>query len=128
MTRALLAGLAALLAGLAVATVLAPPFGVPPLDPVGWLAAAVGVEAPAWRVAAVGWLLAVLLGEAVALGFAALWDRIPPRTRPVSKALLYCGVLVLPLLAAPEVLPAAAAFALALGATYRPHPARRLAS
>ncbi len=65
-------------------------------------------------------LLAIAAG--VAFLFTILWDAVPPRTRPISKALIW-GVLAwlvfrLPPLAAP----ATVAWAFVLGLVYRPHP------
>jgi hypothetical protein len=78
-----------------------------------------------WRLLEVGPMSARLLAiaAAVALLFTALWDVVPPRTRPLSKALVW-GVLTwlvfrLPPIAAPAV----AAWAFVLGVVYRPHPA-----
>lgn len=121
--RALLAGVAAVLAAAATLYAIAPVFGLPRLDVVGWLAREVaGVPAgDTARAGAAGWALALAAGLGLALLFALLWDAIPPRTRPISKALVFVGLVVAiarPPLAA---LPAALAFALALGLAYRPH-------
>jgi hypothetical protein len=99
-TRAALAGLAATLAGGVVLRLTAPA-----------LADIAGAE-----IVLTGGLLA-------AFGFAVLWDVIPPRSRPVSKAFVYTALIFalfrLPFAAAPAM----AIFAVALGIAYRPHAA-----
>jgi hypothetical protein len=128
-TRAALAGVAAVVAGVAVAYVIAPPFGAPRVDPIGRLATRIAGVPPADRLAVglTGWALALAAGQLVAFVFAALWDVVPPSARPVSKAVAFCALLFTPgfvLLGLPAgAIPAALAFALALGLVYRPHPA-----
>jgi hypothetical protein len=99
--RAVLAGLAATLTAAVVATVTRQ---LPPVD--GGMLALFG-----------------LAGEGAALLFALAWDVIPPRTRPVSKALVYGTLVFLIARLDPPFIPAAAAYALMLGIAYRPHPA-----
>ncbi|MBI4510455.1 MAG: hypothetical protein HY698_12530 [Deltaproteobacteria bacterium] len=125
MKRVLLSGLGAVLSAVAVAYVIAPVFGVPRVDFIGWLAVSVaGVDPSQPRLVGVsGWFLSLLAGEAFALGFALVWDMLPPRTRPVSKSLVFCSILFLLLRPPPEAIPTALAFAVVLGVAYRPHPA-----
>ena len=99
-TRAALAGVAATLAGGVVLRLTA---------------AELADMAGAWII--------IAGGLAAAFVFALLWDSIPPRWRPVSKAIVY-GALVFGLLRLPfAALPAMAIYSLALGIAYRPHPA-----
>lgn len=125
LTRALVSGPAASVAAAAVLYVVGPLFGAEAVDAVGWLAervARVPAEDRA-RAGRVGWPLALAAGAAVALLFAALWDAVPPRTRPVSKALVFTGLVFLVVRAPLAAWPAALAFGLVLGLVYRPHPA-----
>ncbi len=100
MTRAALAGMAATLAGGVVLRLTAP------------------------RVADLAGAFVVVAGGLVAAFlFALLWDSIPPRWRPVSKAFVYSALLFGLLRLPPAVAPAVAVYALALGLAYRPHTA-----
>jgi hypothetical protein len=124
LTRALGGGLVAALAASTIVYLFLPVLHVHELDPVRSLATWAGVDAGRPMYAAlVGWALLLACAELVALLFAAVWDVIPPRTRPVAKSVILCGLIFLllrlPLVASPAVL----VFALALGVTYRPHPA-----
>ena len=120
----LLAGLAAVVAGAAVAYVIAPTFGAPDFDPIWELAAALGGADPfdPVDVGLRGWLIAVGCAEVVALLFALLWDVVPPRNHPVVKALLVGAGLFLALGLPLPAIPTAVAFCLALGLVYRPFP------
>lgn len=123
--RVLLAGLLAVMAAAVVIYLFLPVLGIAAHDPVRWLAGLWRPQVPedAARAGALGWLLAVLTGQAITLVFAALWDFIPPRTRPVSKALVFTAILFVVLRLPLSLIPAAVLFALALGVAYRPHPA-----
>jgi hypothetical protein len=107
-TRAILGGLGATVAAAAVAA------GIAHVD----AASVLGDGAPAR-----GWLVLVAAGQAIAFAFAAVWDALPPRTRPVSKAIVFSTALFLGLGLSMRLAPAGLAFAVVLGLAYRPHPA-----
>jgi hypothetical protein len=120
-TRALLAGLAATLVAGLVTYGLLPLFHVF-LDPIRRAARLVNPDlSRASEVGATGVPLLVGAGLLAAFVFAVLWDWIPPRTRPLSKAIVFGALLTLalrpPLVAIIPLL----AYALVLGIAYRPH-------
>jgi hypothetical protein len=126
LTRAVGAGVAGTVAAGLVAYGVAPALQLPVLHPVGVLAGFAGVDAGSRGFFAAGWALFLGLGVLVALLFGALWDLLPPRTRPVMKAFFFVAVLfsvAVGMGLRPAAAPAALAYALVLGLLYRPHPA-----
>jgi hypothetical protein len=106
-TRAILGGLGATIAGVGAA-------GLARVD-----AAAVLGDGARGR----GWLVLLAVGQAIAFGFAAVWDALPPRTSPVAKAIIFTTALFLGLGLTMRLAPASLTFAVVLGLAYRPHPA-----
>lgn len=121
-TRAILAGLGATLVAGLVTYGLLPVFQIY-LDPISRVAHAVNPDATrAIEIGATGGLILVGAGLAGALLFAALWDWIPPRTRPLSKAIVFGALLILALRPPLAAIAPLLAYALVLGVAYRPHP------